>query len=44
MSTTFTVLKFNGWLKLVALRNIGLQGGGREREGREGEEKRRTAY
>ena len=42
MSTTFTVLKFNSWLKLVAHSNIELQGVGREREEREGEEKRRT--
>ena len=42
MSTTFTVLKFNAWLKLVADANIALQGVGREREEREGEEKRRT--
>ena len=42
MSTTFTVLKFNAWLKLLALPNIPLQGVGREREEREGEEKRRT--
>ena len=42
MSTTFTVLKFNAWLKLVAYPNIQLQGVGREREEREGEEKRRT--
>ena len=42
MVTTFTVLKFNAWLKLVAPKNIYLQGVGREREEREGEEKRRT--
>ena len=42
MSTTFTVLKLNAWLKLVACWNIILQGVGREREEREGEEKRRT--
>ena len=35
-------MKLNGWLKLVALANIRLQGVGREREEREGEEKRRT--
>ena len=42
MVVTAPVLKFNGWLKLVALSNIELQGVGREREEREGEEKRRT--
>ena len=42
MFTTFTVLKFTGLLKLVAPLNIPLQGVGREREEREGEEKRRT--
>ena len=36
------VLKFNALLKLVAYSNIALQGVGREREEREGEEKRRT--
>ena len=42
MYTTFTVLKFTAWLKLEAYSNIPLQGVGREREEREGEEKRRT--
>ena len=42
MSTTFTVLKFNAWLKLMAPWNMSLQGVGREREEREGEEKRRA--
>ena len=42
MVVTFTVFQFNGWLKLVADLNIELQGVGREREEREGEEKRRT--
>ena len=32
MYTTFTVLKFNAWLKLVASANIHLQRVGRERE------------
>ena len=32
MFTTFTVLKFNAWLKLVANSNIRLHGVGRERE------------
>ena len=38
------MLKFTSWLKLVAPLNISLQGVGREREEREGEEKRRTTY
>jgi len=42
MFVTAPVSKFNGWLKLVAYSNIPLQGDGREREEREGEEKRRT--
>jgi len=42
MSVTLAVLKFNAWLKLVARQNISLQEVGREREEREGEEKRRT--
>ena len=42
MISTFTVLKFTGWLKLLASLNIPLQEVGREREEREGEEKRRT--
>ena len=42
MLVTLAVLKFNAWMKLVASLNIELQGVGREREEREGEEKRRT--